>query len=114
MTYRRHSVVFKRQIVEEWMSGVSLGQLSRRYQLSSALIQAWKKKYTEGQLVEGPSADDQALRVRVAELERMVGRLTMENDLLKKAAEFIRQQRNASSRVITAKDLAASNGRVKP
>lgn len=112
---RQHSVEFKQQIVEQLISGVaSLGQLSRQHGLSAALIQTWRKKYRGGSLIEKPSREEQALKARVAELERMVGRLAMENDLLKKADAYIRQQRNASSRVITAKDLEGPSGRVKP
>jgi len=96
------------------MSGTAnLGQLSRQHSLSPSLIQTWRKKYRGGGLIEKPSREEQALKARVAELERMVGRLTMENDLLKKVDEYIRRQRNAASRVITAKDLRAPNGRAK-
>ncbi len=112
---RQHSVEFKQQIVEQLISGVaSLGQLSREHNLSASLIQVWRRKYRGGFLIEKPSREEVALKARVAELERMVGRLAMENDLLKKADAYIRQQRNAASRVITAKDLGPSNGRVKP
>ncbi|MCZ6626544.1 MAG: hypothetical protein O7B35_20285 [Deltaproteobacteria bacterium] len=38
----------------------------------------------EGGLIEGPSQSEKALSARNAELERMVGRLTMENELFKK------------------------------
>jgi len=111
---RQHSVEFKQQIVEQWMSGAaSLGQLSRQHNLSPSLIQTWREKYRGGGLIEKPSREEQALKARVAELERMVGRLTMENDLLKKADAYIRQQRSAASRVITAKDLKAPNERAK-
>jgi len=114
MKQRKHSIEFKRQVVEELLGGVStLAQLSRRYDLAGSLIQIWRKKYTAGELNPGPTKHDQALQARIAELERMVGRLTMENDLLKKAATYIRQQRDAASRVITAKDLEASKERAK-
>lgn len=114
MKQRKHSIEFKRQVVEELLSGVStLAQLSRRHDLAVSLIQVWKRKYTAGELNPGPSKHDQALQARVAELERMVGRLTMENDLLKKAAAYIQRERSAASRVITAKDLEAPKGRAK-
>jgi len=38
----------------------------------------------KGNWQKGPSQTEKALLVRNAELERMVGRLTMENELLKK------------------------------
>ena len=43
--------------------------------------------------MEGPSLPEKELRARNAELERMVGRLTMENDLLKKAVEYTLRRR---------------------
>jgi len=43
----------------------------------------------------------------------MVGRLTMENELLKKAVEYTAQRRKEGSSPITAKSLAASRGGVK-
>ncbi len=64
-------------------------------------------------LVEGPSLPEKELRARNAELERMVGRLTMENDLLKKAVEYTLRRRKENSSPITAKSLAASKGGVK-
>ena len=109
MIYRKFSIAFKRQVVEEWMNGSSsVNQLSRRYEVSATLIDRWKQKYKEGTLVEDPSSQDRALENRVAELERMVGRLAMENDLLKKAAVSIQRQRREVSLPITAKTLAAS------
>jgi transposase len=81
---RKFTVAFKRQVVEELLSRSStLGQLSRRLDVSSGLILHWKKRYEAGGLTEGSSGDEKGLRSRIAQLERMVGRLAMENDLLK-------------------------------
>ena len=91
----------------------TLAQLSRRYDISSGLIRHWTKRYEQGGLVEGPSLPEKELRARNAELERMVGRLTMENDLLKKAVEYTLRRRKENSSPITAKSLAASKGGVK-
>jgi hypothetical protein len=43
----------------------------------------------------------------------MVGRLTMENELLKKAVEYTARRRKELSSPITAKSLAASKGGAK-
>lgn len=111
---RKFSEAFKRQVVEELLSEQSsLAQLSRRHDISSGLIVHWRKRYEEGKLIEGPSKAEKALLDRIAELERMVGRLTMENDLLKKAVEYTVRRRRESSSPITAKSLAASKGGVK-
>lgn len=111
---RKFSAAFKRQAVEELLSGTtSLAQLSRRLEVSSGLILHWKKRYEEGGLVEGPSRTEKELLVRISQLEQMVGRLTMENDLLKKAVEYTVRRRKENSSPITAKSLAASKGGAK-
>jgi transposase-like protein len=110
---RKYSVAFKRQVVEELLSKASsLGQLSRRHDVSSGLILSWKKLYEEGGLVEGPS-NEKELRGRIEQLERMVGRLALENDLLKRAVEYTARRRKESSLPIMAKSLAASRGAAK-
>jgi transposase-like protein len=111
---RRFSVAFKRQVVEELLSKAStLGQLSRRLDVSSGLILYCKKRYEEGGLAEGASSNEKELRSRVEQLERMVGRLAMENDLLKRAVEYTARRRKESSLPITARSLVASRGAAK-
>ena len=111
---RRFSVAFKRQVVEELLSrAASLAQLSRRLAVSSGLILHWKKRYEAGGLTEGPSSNERELRSRVEQLERMVGRLTMENDLLKKAVEYTVRRRKESSLLLTGRNLAAPRGGAK-
>jgi transposase len=115
MKARKHSVEFKRQVVEEIISGVSgFGQICRRYNLAPSIVSGWKKKYKEGHLIEGPQTNDTAQMARIADLERMVGRLTMENDLLKKAAVYMEEQRRKALLPITAKTLEESKRGVKP
>ena len=111
---RRFSAAFKREVVGELLTGAcSLAQLSRRHDVSSGLILYWKKRYEETGLAEGPSQNEKRSLARIAELERMVGRLTMENELLKKAVEYTAQRRRELSSPITAKSLAASKGGAK-
>jgi transposase len=111
---RHFSVAFKRQVVEELLAKVStLGQLSRRHEISPSVIAYWRTRYGEGKLIDGPSATEKALEARVADLERMVGRLAMENELLKKAASYMAQRRKETSSVITGKTLAPFNGGAK-
>jgi transposase len=111
---RRFSVAFKRQVVEELLSKAStLGQLSRRLDVSSGLILYWKKRYEEGGLAEGSSSNEKELRSRIEQLERMVGRLAMENDLLKRAVEYTARRRKENSLPISARNLVASRGAAK-
>ena len=111
---RTYSVAFKRQVIEELLSGsATLGQLSRRYEISSGLIGYWKNRYLEGKLIEGKAANVRALEAKIKDLEQMVGRLTMDNELLKKAMEYSLQRRKENSLPITAKNLEGSNGGAK-
>lgn len=107
-------MAFKRQVIEELLSGsATLGQLSRRYEISSGLIGHWKNRYLEGKLVEGKSSNVKTLEAKIKDLEQMVGRLTMDNELLKKAMEYSLQRRKENSLPITAKNLEGSNGGAK-
>lgn len=77
---------FKLQILREIEAGKSVAQASREHQLHPTLISKWQNqqaKYAEKAFAgNGNPYQDEA---RVADLERMVGQLTMENALLKKA-----------------------------
>ena len=91
---RRFSVAFKRQVVEELLSKAStLGQLSRRLDVSSGLILYWKKRYEEGGLAEGSSSNEKELRSRIEQLDRMVGRQTGDGERLKRAVEYTARRR---------------------
>ncbi len=113
-TRRTYSTAFKRQIVEELLSGsATMGQLSRRYEISTGLIGYWRKRYGEGKLVEGKSANVKSLEAKIRDLEQMVGRLTMDNELLKKAMEHTLQKRRENSLPVTGRNLEGSNGGAK-
>jgi transposase len=99
---------FREQVVREYLYGSSgYSELVRRYGLSSGVLGKWCKRY--GERVAEDEEGAPMLSKRVIELERMVGRLTMENDLLKKFAAYTRQQTSERSSIITAKTLKASN-----
>ena len=84
---RRFSIDLKRQVVEELLSGVSTpAQLIRRYEISSGLLYRWKEQYARGRFDNEPSKEA-ALEDRVRQLEQLVGRLTLENEFLKKAVQ---------------------------
>lgn len=113
-TKRTYSAAFKRQVVEELLSGTATaGQLSRRYEISAGLIGHWSNRYREGKLVEGRAANVKALEAKIRDLEQMVGRLTMDNELLKKAMGYALQKRRENSLPITGKTLEGSNGGAK-
>lgn len=86
-TYRKFSVEFKRELVEEIKSGViSMARACRQHELSSTAIYRWMDQYEHGKLNNEPS-ETGALENRIAELERKVGQQAMEIDLLKKLKE---------------------------
>ncbi len=84
---RRFSIEFKMQVIQDLLSGESSpAQLCRRYNISSSLLYHWKKQYGLGKFNNEPT-DDAALRDRVEKLERLVGKLTLENEFLKKGLQ---------------------------
>ena len=96
---RGFSLEFKRQVVEELLSGESRpAQLCRRYSITSSVLYHWKKQYSRGKF-DNESIEEAALKDRVEKLERLVGRLTLENDFLKKGLRnsLSQSQRNEKS-----------------
>ena len=84
---RSFSLEFKRRVVEELMSGESRpAQLCRRHNISPSLLYHWKRQYSRGKFSNEPTEED-ALKDRVEKLERLVGRLTLENEFLKKGLQ---------------------------
>jgi len=96
---RSFSLEFKRQVVEELMSGESRpAQLCRRYNITSSVPYHWKKQYSRGKFNNEPT-EEGALKDRVEKLERLVGKLTLENEFLKKGLQhsLSQSQRNGKS-----------------
>ena len=86
-TQRRFRPEFKRQVIEELLSGISSpAQIMRRYEISSGLLYHWKKQYAQGAF-ENPPDQMAAMEERVRQLEQLVGKLTLENEFLKKAVQ---------------------------
>lgn len=109
---RKFSKAFKSQVVEEFLAGeVTQAQLARRYGISDHLILQWRRRYAAGKLEETVSPSDKDERIK--ELERMVGRLTMENELLKKGMRFALSRENERSSTISGPTLNRSSGGVE-
>jgi transposase len=82
---------FKAQVVLEVLSGLrSQAEVARRHKLKPELIARWKDIALEGleSLFQGDGQQGQN-QERTAELERMVGRLTMELEVAKKASALL-------------------------
>jgi len=96
---RNFSIEFKRQVVEELISGVSRpAQICRRYDIVPSLLNHWKKQYSLGRFDNEP-VKEAALQDRIEKLERLVGKLTLENEFLKKAYQhkLSQQAKNGKS-----------------
>src|SRR4030043_332374 len=96
---RIFNLEFKRQVVEELLSGESRpAQLCRRYNISPSLLYHWKRQYSRGKFNNEPT-EEGALRDRIEKLERLVGKLTLENEFLKKGLQHSlnQSQRNGKS-----------------
>jgi transposase len=86
--HRSFSLEFKRQVIQELLSGESRpAQICRRHDITSSLLYHWKRQYSRGKFNNEPTAEG-ALRDRLEKLERLVGRLTLENELLKKGLQY--------------------------
>ncbi len=84
---RTFSLEFKRQVVEELLSGESgAAQLCRRYNICASLLYHWKDMYSRGRFNNEPT-ELGALKDKVEKLERLVGKLTLENEVLKKGLQ---------------------------
>ena len=78
-------------------AGASGGEIARKYQLSPKLLERWRGEWrAKGESAfpgigrrgaDLPALDDAR---KIAELERKIGQLTMENDFLKKALQHFR------------------------
>jgi transposase-like protein len=82
---------FKAQVVLAVLTGAqSQAEVCRQHGLKPELVALWKKTFLDRLPVvfDGPAADGAAL-TRVAELERLVGRLTLELEVAKKASALL-------------------------
>jgi transposase-like protein len=103
---RSFSNDFKRQIVESIVSGsATQAELAREHRISPVMINRWKKDYKKGKFFENVSSQDMAkLELRIRDLERLVGRLTLENEMLKKIRDLDTKEKKDSSSIVTSKD----------
>ena len=83
--HRTHSIAFKRQVVQEYLSGETMHGLAKRHDLSRNLIRIWVQKYEAGGLDEDVAAADmmQEYEARIAALERLVGKQALELEFQK-------------------------------
>ena len=111
---RRFDKAFKRRIVEEVLSGTTTkAAASRQHNIAYPLICLWQKNYGLGRLDNEPITTE-GYQEKIAQLERKVGQLTIENDIFKKALqETLQDQENELSYGSINNTCPTSNGGVE-
>ena len=98
---RRYTAEEKRKIVEETaVPGHSVSSVSRRYGVSPSLLFRWRRLNDEGGM-QGlgaeeavvPESEAKQLRAQVRELQRLLGKKTMETEILREALELSRSKK---------------------
>jgi len=92
---RRWTVDQRMMIVNECRSGVPAGEICRKYSINAQTLYKWKRQAISGgrallrhngEIV--PRQQYLAAMKKIEELERALGRKTLENDILKKSFEL--------------------------
>src|SRR5215471_11694379 len=98
---RRWSVDQKLAILAEAAQpGMSISYVARRHGISSSLVFGWRRRMTEGGK-EAVRADDEVvaraevreLQKRIRELERVLGKKTLENEILREALKVAQEKK---------------------
>ena len=98
---RRYSVDQKLAVLAEAAQpGMSISYVARRHGISPSLLFGWRRRMTEGGK-EAVRADDEvvasaqlrALEKRIRELERVLGKKTLENEILREALKVAHEKK---------------------
>ena len=85
---------YKISVLRELESGKTLGEVSREHNLHPTLISRWRQEYEKDPdnafKGHGNTYKEEA---RIAQMERLVGRLYAENEFLKKALSALEKKR---------------------
>lgn len=89
MPGRNHSRQFKLECVRQVATGQKRpAQVCREHNLAPSVLLRWRKEYDargeEAFTQKQPSSKEEVLEARIAELERFCGKLSLENEILKK------------------------------
>jgi transposase len=109
-TQRRYSIEFKRQVVQEYQAGETLHGLAKRYGVSRNLVRIWVAKAEAGEFDDDLAAAGilQEYEARIGALERLVGKLALENEFLKGASRHARQPASGTVSVIAGPAVSRS------
>ena len=117
--WRRHTVEFKRQVVERMKTCENIGALARELKLQRKLLYTWKYQF-EGRPeprhanlgITAEERKDKQLREEITKLKAALADKTLENDFFRSALLKIkadRQQNTASGEI--ASTTPSSRGR---
>jgi transposase len=105
---RNFTPTFKKQVIAELTSGTSTSaQICRKYNICQSVLYRWKKQFNDGKL-DNEVNQEAVLQSRIEDLERLAGKLALENDFLKKVLE------NATSRYRKRERLLPNSGENYP
>ena len=98
---RRWPLADKLRIVEESSRpGMSVSYVARKYGVAPSLLFRWRKLMSEGGKVAVQAdeevvsvSENRALKKRVRELERLLGKKTMEVEILKEGIKIAREKK---------------------
>ena len=105
---RKYPKEQKEEIVQRALNGERVLVLGKENNISPGLINRWKRQYLDGELSGNNNQEIKKLETQVAKLEQMIGKLTMENYILKKEKEYILQRKKEGSSIITGPYLNRS------
>ena len=98
---RRWTPEEKVRIVEEtYLPGMSVSYVARRHGIGPGQLFTWRRLMAQGALTAAaageevvPASDYRALEAQVAELQRLLGKKTMEAEILREAVELAREKK---------------------
>lgn len=102
----------KQAMVEEAeQPGNSISSVARKYEIHPNQLFKWRRLTHEGALVAVgkeervvPESEANKLRVQIRELQRLLGKKTMEVEILKDAIEIAREKKLISRLLLSGKD----------
>ena len=99
-TKRTFKPQLKAQVVLQVLSGTkSAAQICRELNINETLLSRWKQQLlTHAALVFERESEASEKDERIAELERLLGRLTMELEISKKASQLAAYQTSKNGR----------------
>jgi transposase-like protein len=113
--HRRYNTAFKLKLVEAYLAGDGSAQgLAHEHAICHSLLLLWAEQYRKGELTLDVQREEQLQEaaLKIAALERKVGQLTMELDLLKKGLALGPRASNGSSSIISGPGASPSHGGV--